>query len=74
VLRHGDAPVVRGAPGTAALASAVTHLARAWRAEGMASFAVIGRDGARLRALLGALPEDLGRKLLRAEAAEALSA
>ncbi len=73
VLRHGDAPVVRAAPGTAALASAVTHLARAWRAEGMASIAVIGRDGARLRALLGALPEDLGAKLLRAEAAEALS-
>ncbi len=73
VLRHGSAPVVEAAAGLGALAAAVARLARVWQAQGMASIAVIGRDEARLKALLKALPGELGAKLLRADAADALS-
>lgn len=64
VLRHGDAPTCFAAPDFAAHAAHIADTLQAWKRDGYAAIAVIGRDETYLHDLLAAMPPELGAKLL----------
>ncbi|MCL2545014.1 MAG: AAA family ATPase [Clostridia bacterium] len=63
VLRHGPEPEVRGFSARPVRDAFVREQIEAWRGEGFASIAVIGRDAAECRALHKMLPEAWGARL-----------